>query len=1212
MLESDESKRNLNKIIDRFLDSKEEDEKQDQLSKLVKVLQIPEYILLLQKDKELKAKIETVVRELWVNMHVWDSSVYRHFYMAIRESELIQNFYTKALANEKNTDLAREYLKSNVKLFNSQDIIDNITEIADLTDLWDYAALLLSANGIFDENLFRKYINTNSFVINKEIIKNYKSSNGKRELLKFLKLITIAEPSNSDYIIDYLETLDLNMETPSLVSLLKTVDIANFKDEGSLLRLSSLFIKVGDYQNAIDILQKILLISQNNQEAIELYIDALGKTNEWERIIAFLTKRKSIMGSSKQLEESFIEACVKMRNYREAIDYIESSGMGKNMSQKSILYVAQLYLFENNLKKAKDTLAKASRETLNSKNGLKLDAELSKLEGNNKEYMQKCIKYIKDSPEDISFTSQFLKDMETRKMWNKITEVQSISNLDLKNQELLPFFIIANLENGKVEEAIASVRNLDFQHIDDRIHIAFLRTMRNNENWANYAGSSGNLPIQLNAYLNLIKDYIYGNSLKENYLGTIEGLIEGNALSNLIKLNRLWKQIDSTSIEDAESEINGILKQHGTGPGQDLMFYNYPRINLFLKEGNYEEANKILSNLQEQDPYLTYFEIISENSVKISKSKAAKLESAYNLLSANPIRGLMLQVKIDELREEEIVKEVEQIVNSGGGLYVPWMLVYSKIQKMDEPSLLNFIDLLEFSGVENPESLRVLREVKKKEGNFIEVLNIGSKICGMRTKEESDIINYIMDLKEYGSKEKLDSVINEYASLKLPASINGILGDYYLVNKDPITAEHFFRKSLQEETKEETLGGLVETLIEQGRFKEAEKSIEQLKNKPAFTLKLYEVSGNVEKLNLTIKGINKVDSSMEPVLENIVDRYWENRIIRSQLISLLKRTANTSLGLDISSRMISEQKNSDSLEVLRMLFRNNPEDARIISILVEKLSDAGKFEEANTDCSQYLKLNIAKDKRADAFARMERINFNNGLYKEVLKLYEAFPTILNEDSTETVTLTLIKVGNFAMAEDILSKEHQKTLTQEKFTYLMGVLKKTANRTKVIALSEKLMKACIKHNKFLDKREAVVHTRIEVSKIDEIYDFLNTPTNFEGIDIDYLERESCRIMKNIYRKTGITTVEELNLPLFFLGNGSKDIELAKMLKDYVDDSYYHFKVKHIPKDPATVKLLHEAASMPFSNPFVYSVKFNLGIRGAIKLKVAVESLDGGFA
>ena len=1213
MLDSDDSKRNLNKIIDRFLDSKDVVERQEQLTKLTKVLQVPDYILLIQNDNEIRAKIDTVVRELWVNMHLWDSRIYKYFYLANKDSEIIQSFYTKSLVNEKNTELAKEYLKSNIKLFNSQDIIDNINELASLTNMWDYAALLLSANGIFDENLFRRYIDNNSYVINKEITKNYRASNGKRELLKFLKLITIADPTNTEYILDYLEALDLNLETPSLVSLLKTVDIDNFKEEGSLLRLSSLFIKVGEYQKAIDILQRVISVSQNNQEAIELYVEALRKSGEWELIVSFLARRKSLLRSTKQLEETFVEACVKMKNYREALDYLSSLGPETDFSQKSILYIAQLYLYEGDYKKAKTTIARATKETANSKLGLKLDAEISRQEGKENEYFQKCIKYIVESPEDSSFINVVLRELETRKLWNKILEISQIQNIDRNNQEILPFILLSSIETGRIKEALELFRNIDFQYLGDSIHIALLSSMRTNERWSIYSASSDKLPSQVKSYLEIIRDSIYGNVIKEKDSAAIQGLIEGEVLNNLISLNELWKHLDTIRYEEAESKINLILSQHGANPDQDIIIYNYPRINILLKERNYEKASSILLNaIKDQDPYTTFYSIIAENTTRLNKTKIGRLESAYNQLSASPFRALLLQARLEEMDAENIIRETEAIVNSGGGLHVPWILIYERLLKIDETKLLNFVDLLEFSGVETIQAMRVLRQFRKRENSALDIINLDSKICRMRTSEEQDIINYILDLKEFGSKEELDSVINEYSALKLPAGINSMLGDYYLVNKDPVSAEHFFRKSLQEEPREETTGGLVESLIEQGKFKESEAFIEQLKNKSAFTLKLYEASGNVEKLAGTIKGISKIDGSMEVVLENIIDKYWENKIIRTQLIALLKKTSNTSLGLDISSRMISEQKSAESLEVLRMLFRNNPEDIRIITVLIEKLAEAGKFEEANTDCLQYLKMNTPRTDKIEVLARMERINFNNGLYKDVLKLYEMFPDLLNGDSTETVALTLIRTKNFDIAENLLSRQHQKTITQEKFTDLMNILKNTENRAEIIILSERLMKACIKHNKFLDKREAVMYTKIKVNMIDEIYEFLNSPSSLEGIDMDYLEQESCRIMKNIYKKTGISTVEELTLPIFFLGNGSKDIELVKMIKDYVDDSYYHFKVRQIPKDPLTIKLLQQAASMPYSNPFVYSVKFNLGIRGALKLKAAVQSLDGGFA
>lgn len=95
MLESDDSKRNLNKIIDRFLDSKDVAERQEQLTKLTKVLQVPDYILLIQNDAEIKAKIDTVVRELWVNMHVWDSKIYKYFILQTRIVKLSNHFTPK-------------------------------------------------------------------------------------------------------------------------------------------------------------------------------------------------------------------------------------------------------------------------------------------------------------------------------------------------------------------------------------------------------------------------------------------------------------------------------------------------------------------------------------------------------------------------------------------------------------------------------------------------------------------------------------------------------------------------------------------------------------------------------------------------------------------------------------------------------------------------------------------------------------------------------------------------------------------------------------------------------------------------------------------------------------------------------------------------------------------------------------------------------------
>ncbi|MHB1440579.1 MAG: tetratricopeptide repeat protein [Cuniculiplasma sp.] len=1212
MFSTDDPKTNLNKFIERFLDSNDKKDKVELVNKIVKLLQSPEYILLIQNDLEIRAKLDTIVRDMWTSLKIFDPVMLRAFYMANRESEICQSIYAKALINEKDATKCNEFLKSNVKIFNTPDILDSIYEMAKLTGLWDYAALLLSFSGIFEENIFRNYLTNSSYVISKEIIKNFKSRKSGRELLKFLKMITTADPENAEYTIDYLEALNANLETPSLVSLLKVVDPAIFTNENLLLRLSRLYVEIGEYNKARDNLQKIISLSPDNQEALELYVESLAKTMEWELIIALISKRRSLLQRSEEIVNFYLQSCVETKNYREAIDFLNQSDSILKQPGKSLIYAIQLYVMSRDVAKAKSLFTKLSSDLANSREGLKLYSEISRLEGNTKEYLSGAKRYINSAPEDSKFLINFLKEMESQGKWKQILELKEKTNQVISKQESIPFFILANLNENRIEDALSLLTDLDFQYIDDRFHKTMLKNMRTNNAWLDFQKNSEKMPIQIRSYLSILKDFIYGNSLKESDLSNVKGYIEGKVMDALIEITEIWNHLDMMEMADVESKLGQISSAYLEDPSGNSVILNYQMINLYIHTGEYEKAGEIIKQIRNQeDPYLTYYSALIQSYTKFNKSIINGMEKVVEILSASPFKAFLLGMKLEDMTPEVIISQTEKLVNDGASLHVPWKKIYEKLETVDGSKLLNFVDLMEFSGTVSLETLRILRSYKLKENQSGDIIKLDNQICQMKRKTESDILNYIMDVKEYGSKEELNALISEYTSLELPPELNGVLGDYYLTNKDPFSAEYYYRKSLAKINKEETRGGLIESLINQRKFEEAQQVMAEIKDKDLFRLKIYEASGNIEQLSRTIKGIEKISLDMEHVLETIVDRYWENKILRNNLLSLLKRTNNTSLGLDISSRLISDQKSGESLEILKLLYRNNPSEIRIISVLIEKLAESGKFEEANVDCTAYLKSSAKREDKREILSRMERINFNNGLYKEVLKLYQAFPDLLNADSIEVIVLTLIKAQEYEAAENLLSKHHQKALSHEKFTSLMGVLKKSENQSEITILSERLMKACIRHNKFLDKREAVVYTKIKVSKIDEIYDFLTSPSNFEGLDPEYLEQQSCRILKNIYKKTGIASIEELTLPIFFLGNGSKDIQTAKIIKDYVDDSYYNYRVKQVPKDPVTIKLLHEAAKLSNLNPFIYSVMFNIGIRGSLRLKAAVQSLDGGM-
>ena len=58
--------------------------------------------------------------------------------------------------------------------------------------------------------------------------------------------------------------------------------------------------------------------------------------------------------------------------------------------------------------------------------------------------------------------------------------------------------------------------------------------------------------------------------------------------------------------------------------------------------------------------------------------KLGELESAYNQLSASPFRALLLQVRLEDMDAESVIRETEGIVNNGGGLHVPWASIYDR------------------------------------------------------------------------------------------------------------------------------------------------------------------------------------------------------------------------------------------------------------------------------------------------------------------------------------------------------------------------------------------------------------------------------------------------------------------------------------------------------------------------------------------------------
>jgi hypothetical protein len=1213
MASSENPTYDLVKIIDSYFNTSDSKKKVELVQKLIEAIKIPQFALLIQNNKDISSRVDIIVEEAWTRLKLWDSNIYKSLSTINPSSVVLQNFYTKSLSNEKDMLKCRAFLNSKIVLFNNREILDNVFEIAKISEQWDFAALLLSSNGILDDEIYNNYLKANSYIIDKQIISNLKSKRAKRELMHFMRQLTFIEPKNQEYLLEYFDTLKENKEIPALNSLLNTLNPEDFSDEMLILKLGKLYMESDDYAKAQEQAERILKVSSENQEALEIYVDALHAQNKWELLISFLNKRRSIILNSSKLLEFFMEASVQLKNYRDPLEIINSFSVKTKPTLKTKILMGQIYIFEGNIKKAKNILSEIPLNGEFEKELTALKVQIYSLEKNVDLYISEGLKYLNLYPENSRFLKEFLSFLESLNLWDKIIEIEDIKGIDASKQDLKLALCKGNFYLGNFLRVSAILVGMDFQYFDDTLHKAILTNTKNNDAWIGLFSEKNNFSTTLNAYLGIMKNFNSGETLKEVDIKNVESQIEGKVLSIIIRLDRAFKSIEKTNIRNEFSaifsEIDNICGIKGDA---DAGLFNFPKVRFFIETQDFDEALRTLNNSADtRNPYFGFYSSMISIELGSEKIRSVDIDKFITTLSAAPFYGKKLELAYEHMNISEILDEIERLVNHGSSQYVPWAKLYNWIKREKSESLLNFIDLLEFSQIVRVETLRILRDVRKKEQNGQQILQIDQEICHCNGKTNEDILNFLLDIKDYGNKKMLSDAVLEYSSVELTPELNLVFGDYYLSNNDPETAEHFYNKIVSKELAAKAKFGLTEAIIEQGRFTEAEKMIQTLRDSSSLKLKLYLLSGDIDKLEKTLKGINNLSEEVVLILESIVDKYWENKVVRSQLLGLVKRTNNATLGLDIASRLSSDRKVQEGLELLKVLFKNNPEDLSVATVLIDKLASFGKFEEANIAANLFIKTGAKDSDKKEVFAKILRLDFNNGLFKQIIKYYESFSSLVNEDSAEVIALTLIQLEEYRATDEFLSNQHQRSLSHEKFENLINIMKRSVEESEIVSLAEKLMRASLKYHRSMDKKEAVVFAKIKASRVDSVFNFINEPSSFIGIDQDFLEEESKRILKNIYKKTGLLEIEQLTLPLFFLGNGSKNIKNAKLIRDYVDDIYYNYKTKQIPKEQQIVSLIPQAAALSNTNPMIYSIKFDLGIKGSMRLRTAIESLDGEF-
>lgn len=1205
MRTSENQKTRLNLLFDQFTNASDISKKKIVANSILELLR--EHISELNAggDSDLLGKLEIILREMWTNLEIWDVQSISTIYNSDKSNYIFQLYFTKALINSGSQSDCLEFLKSGAPVYNSKDILDNLYEIANLADNWEYLALMISVNNIFDDRIMSSYTETHSSVIDSQIIKNYKAKQSHKELTKFLKLLWVKFPEDVEITLGYLEALNSIQDVPTMTNILRTTNLNKHMDENQSIRFAKLLLGIKEVGKSLEILNRVINESPDNEEAIGTIIKALYIALEFERIISILDGHRSVLLRSPETTEAFMVACQEVGNYRTAVEVLEWLSPNYVFTGRTFVALAGLMLMAGNRQKAKDFMESIPNSLSSLKEVRKLKLEFSKLEGVDNEFLNSAITYMLDHREDKKYLSSLVGELWEKGKKTMICKLYIELADSFVDKRDLKYAVLSLIQEKSTESVVLSLHSLGFDYVDEEIITTLLSCYRRGSLWL---WPQALKPDDFQWEKTLL-DYL-GNFFRFN-VGSLDRLSDLPTSCTTILKDPvdLLRSIHLMKNDDVDSVCKRIKDQ--TKIQQDATFLNFPIVNSLMELGKMEEAKGIMENMaKSDDPYYEYFFIITQGPVSGS-GRIKKIQNIRDITESSIIEGTLISLDVGDLGKSDLVSRIEHMVQVGGGLYIPWQKTYETFNEKFPDELPNYQDILEYSNVNTLEALRVKIQLLKAQGNIHAALKYMAEINEMPRKTINDTIEFIKFALEAEQRDSIELLSSDLERLSLPMDIYESVGNFYLHLKEPETAQHYFEKMKLSSSGNKGTNGLLRALIDQGKYDLAYRELESTKAPDNLKILLYAMAGDVNALSSILKSLTTVKSDIVDILEDVVDKYWDNRIIRGNLISLAKKTYDPSLSLDVSARLNSDGKLEESLEILRLSFKVRSSNFPLVSALVDKLDESSKYEEMINSSSVFFKTDAQIENKKIVFSKVLKYLFNQGMFKDIFKFYEAYRNLLNAESVETITLSLITQQRFEDASVLLSKTHLSILDQDRFNNLTRVLKRSENVSDIITISEKLMKACVKYDKFLDKREAAIYTKINLSKIDEVYAFLKEPGEYHHMNEDYLEKLSCKVFKTIYKKTQKETIEELGLQDYFLGLGMKDIQMAKDIKAYIEESFYQSEDKKLRHDMQSVKLLSRAASLPSLNPFIYCITFNIGIREAMNLRRAVSNLEGNF-
>ncbi|MGP6240093.1 hypothetical protein ACNF40_06745 [Cuniculiplasma sp. SKW4] len=1204
---SKEMKGKVEHLIEEYFLNRDIGRKTEILNTILEILDNIEGKSLFRNDSEFSGKIDALAKDLWKLSNQGDLEIWGRLYNLNPDNPNFQLFYTASLVNSKNLEEIKNFLRSEGIISEIPKIIDQIELMAKLTDLWDFATLFLSRNGIYRDLIYQKYSERPTPVLTKIILENLRKKGKDMYIEDFMAVLSSLNPDDLESTIMYMEALLRNQKISVLKIHLLSLDLEKIKDEGILSRLLPFYYEAGLYDHVLNISSRILSVEGRNQIAIELRMKSFSKIGKDEEVIKIFGDHLDIIEKDQPNLEVFFNSAYNINAYALPLQVIESLDEKTRDNLPIRIWEIKFLLLSGNREKAEKIAQKISLDNISDPEILKIRVLLRRDDDKSGDFIRTGKKYIEANPHDVKFVKDFIRRALDSGYYSEIISLLDTNPSLKKDRDIENVHIISFLKTSQVELGARELKVLGIENMGYETFSSFLKACRNEKSFNSLSMELSSGDQNAKSLYKIIKGILFNNTLEMQDFNAIRNLLDSDIVGVLSLIYMTNSPIKYNATSDKEKKTQKIL----TGDlDEDLPEFLYPAVMLNIFNHNLAKANSIISKYEgTDDPFIYYFKSIISDLESNRRESKKYIEMAKNIFNSNLIMAQYLKLFQSTMEMEDIVKILEDVSKNGGIGLIDFDQISDRIINSKDTVRSNIIDMIEYSPVKSISSLRLLRDLSEFNGKQEESLEFDRKIFENPSRNSEDVKKYAIRLKSMNKTGEMVDLVSKVHDEPLPCENYAIFGDFFLSVSDFSSSIYYYEKALASGSDIERCKGIIDALIKEKRFDEALKYTKSLKIPTPYEAKVYSESNKPEEL---LKIIKKLDLRRESDIkgyEIVLDDYWNNRYIRKALMEKFFQYPLEKLSIRIAGLLLEEKSIDEALGVLRRSIKEKEQTGEALAYIIDLLCEYGKFEEAIEYAVKYLKSRELTERKKKIFLTISQNLVKYGYNSEVVKFYHEFPSLLDSDSCIPVIKALIKEEYFDSAEKILSKFQGQFKNKETFDELWSLLKKNWDFSEIIYYAGEYLKACFKKGRLLDKREAVAIGGVPVSNVEDVFEFINSRTNLKLFNQEYLEEESKNTILLMYKKLKIERIENISLADIFYITSFKDLKRAKAIYDYIQAERSQNHPLYVEKNSQLLNMANICIreNIPM-NPITYSLRFNIGIRKAMELSAFLSNID----